>query len=113
MLEVAKRLRHSVRDIDTVARIGGDEFAVILEDIRNTMHVTPIAEKIRLELQQPIQIGNITCVVGGSIGIAMCPLHTTSKASLMKFADAAMYRSKRTKNCWTLHQDVSVKQVGA
>lgn len=68
--EVARRLRDCVRETDTVARIGGDEFVVLLESIHERAHAVQVADKIRAALQQPITIGQHTLQITPSIGAA-------------------------------------------
>jgi len=93
--EVARRLRHCVRDSDTVARIGGDEFVVLLESIQDPAHAQRVADKIRASLQQPLLIGPHTLQVTPSIGVAHYPEHGSSTDQLMGRADEAMYAVKR------------------
>lgn len=101
---VAERIRHQVRVSDTVARIGGDEFAVILTDISSTGDAVRIAEKIIDSLTQSFQIGEECRIVkiGMSIGIAMYPAHGRDAEALTKNADAAMYLAKQSGNCYRL-----------
>lgn len=102
--EISLRLRNTVRDIDTVARIGGDEFAVILEDVSTISKIPPIAEKLCQALQEPIEQLAEQPSVSASIGIAAYPDHALDKARLLKCADIAMYEAKQHKNAWHLYQ---------
>ncbi len=93
--EVAQRLRHCVRESDTVARIGGDEFVVLLECLQLPEHAALVAEKIRSALQQPLNIDGHRLSVVPSIGIALYPEHGEGEQQLLKYADQAMYVAKK------------------
>jgi diguanylate cyclase (GGDEF)-like protein/PAS domain S-box-containing protein len=93
--EVARRLSGCVREADTAARIGGDEFAVLLEDVHSLEDATRVAEKIFDALSLPVNAGNLTLRSIPSIGIAMYPQHGASAQHLLKYADAAMYQAKQ------------------
>lgn len=92
--EVARRLKQSVRETDTVARVGGDEFVVLLESIQLTEHVTAVAEKIRHVLNQPFKLQSQSLCILPSIGIALYPEHGLEGEQLLKHADDAMYCAK-------------------
>ena len=94
--EVANRLSASVRASDTVARVGGDEFVVVLEEIHATDDVAPIARKIVESLSIPIEIMDNTAKIGASIGVAMFPDDGSTIEEVNKAADAAMYRVKNS-----------------
>jgi len=91
LIEVAARLKLGVRPADTVARIGGDEFAVLCEDIDEAA-ASVVAARLRGLLRRPIDVHGHRVYVDASMGIAMCPPHDPSE--LMRFADAAMYEAK-------------------
>jgi len=94
--EVARRVSALLRRNDTFARIGGDEFAVILadpEDAENQAEI--VADKCRTAIRRPIDIGGMEISVGVSIGIAHFPGDGTTEADLLDRADSAMYRAKR------------------
>lgn len=92
--EVATRLNATVRENDTVSRIGGDEFTILLTDVRQTADVRVVAEKILHSLAKPIRIKGQDIVTTVSIGITMTPEDSTDVNTLMKNADLAMYRAK-------------------
>lgn len=92
--EVAARLRSCVRSSDTVARLAGDEFTVLLPEIGDEISANAVAEKILSEMQKPIDLGPESRVVTTSIGIAMYPRDGRDAETLMKHADAAMYSVK-------------------
>ena len=94
--QVALRLKESIRASDTLGRIGGDEFVVLIRDIANQADALAICETIKERLSQAIQIGAHTLTVHASFGIAIYPVHGESEFDLMKSADIAMYEVKRS-----------------
>ena len=92
---VASRLRDSVRKNDLVARFGGDEFAVLMENIRDNKDVAVIAEKMLALVGQNNPLRNRNLIVTPSIGIAVYPIASNDQDQLMEFADIAMYRAKK------------------
>jgi diguanylate cyclase (GGDEF)-like protein len=92
--EVARRLLDSVRESDTVARIGGDEFVVVLQGIQDQQEAAPSAQKILSALQYPFVVKGRELSVGASIGISCFPDDGEDMDSLLKKADAAMYHAK-------------------
>jgi len=101
--EVAKRLVSCVRDSDTVARMGGDEFTVIICNVRTPISIDRVAEKIVESLARPFMLNGKDRSISVSIGIALYPEHGTTPEQLVKMADAAMYLAKHSgKNCYRL-----------
>jgi len=94
LVEVARRLRDSVRDSDLVARLGGDEFVVALNDCDTANAAAHIAEKILANLAQPYQIEGNPLHTTPSIGISIYPHDGGDLDTLMKNADTAMYHAK-------------------
>jgi diguanylate cyclase (GGDEF)-like protein len=92
--EVAGRLTACVRHSDTVSRLGGDEFTLILQEIKDYEAVLPIADKILSALAQPIRFQNSINRITASIGIALFPDDSSQAHELLKRADAAMYHAK-------------------
>lgn len=93
--EVARRLVLCVRETDTVARIGGDEFVVLLESVQLSEQAEGVAEKIHRTLGQPMQLDGHCLHILPSIGIALYPEDGEDEQRLFKHADAAMYQAKR------------------
>ena len=94
LIEVARRLKASVRESDIVARLGGDEFVVVLTTMADNMNAAPVAEKILRALGHPYTIEGNELHSSPSIGIAVCPGDGMDGETLMKNADTAMYHAK-------------------
>ncbi|MDO8786623.1 MAG: diguanylate cyclase [Sulfuritalea sp.] len=97
---VAARIRRQVRGSDTVARVGGDEFTVILSDVARREDAETVARKIIAAVVTPFQIGSEKrrVEIGTSIGIALYPADGADAGALVKAADAAMYGAKQRGN---------------
>jgi diguanylate cyclase (GGDEF)-like protein/PAS domain S-box-containing protein len=93
--EVGKRLTALMRESDTVARIGGDEFAIVLTHVADGEVAGIIAGKIVAMLSEPCLLGGHRCQIGTSIGIALSPDHGDDVEPLIAAADHAMYQAKR------------------
>ena len=91
---IASRLRASVRGDDFVARIGGDEFCVLLQDIGDPREAAAVAQKLIHELGKSYRIGEHQVSSGASVGIACVPQDGEDVATLVRLADLAMYRAK-------------------
>ncbi|MBF0184407.1 MAG: diguanylate cyclase [Magnetococcales bacterium] len=94
LIEVVQRLQALIRKSDTLARMGGDEFAIILTNVTAPVFVEHVANKILSELTEPFIIQGEICRIGTSIGIALLPEHGQNSDSLLKQADHAMYTAK-------------------
>lgn len=92
---VSPRLRSRIRLSDTVARVGGDEFIAIVEDLSGELAAQSVAEALLTALEEPILLEGGRQTVSASIGIAMYPVDGTTTAELERHADQAMYRAKR------------------
>lgn len=92
--EAALRMQDCVRQSDTVARIGGDEFVVLLRCVENIKNARQVGEKLRLALCQPFDLAGRVLGISASIGIALYPEHGDDEIELAKQADLAMYRAK-------------------
>ncbi len=93
--EVASRLAGSVRQEDTVARFGGDEYVIILRNIKTQIKAKNAIKKILSALQPSYSINNKIIPIKASLGIAMCPVCGKDVVNLMKHADMAMYQTKK------------------
>lgn len=99
--EVGKRLSGVLRNNDLVCRIGGDEFAVILENVKDMRTPAMLAEKIIAAVSEPAMLQGHCVVVGASIGISACPDFAKDTSTLLQTADTAMYVAKgRNKNTY-------------
>lgn len=96
LTHVARSLAASVREIDTVARQGGDEFILVLPDIESEDEACEICTRIVERLRQPITIGQNTFTARASIGISTCPASGEEVSILLSHADAALYAAKRS-----------------
>jgi diguanylate cyclase (GGDEF)-like protein len=96
--EVADRLRGCLRDSDTVARFGGDEFAVIVERLADPADVHPTADRMVAAVRQPIAVGRQEATVTASVGIALNRPGDTAD-DILREADLAMYTAKTTGKC--------------
>jgi len=89
------RLKTLVREADTLSRLGGDEFVVLLEDLQDGQDAAHVAEKIIHALEKVLVIGNYPLHISASIGISLYPQDGKDAETLMKHADAAMYKAKK------------------
>ena len=96
LIGVAKRLSNCLRKTDTVARIGGDEFVAILEEISGEKEIRRLVSKIMVAVAAPESIDGIEHSLGASLGIALYPDDSTESMDLIDKADKAMYLAKRT-----------------
>ena len=102
---VAEHLQKSIRKADTLARMGGDEFTFIFENVTGTEDEEILARKIQAVFQQPFQSGGHILEVTASIGISLYPFDGEDAESLLKHADIAMYLAKRARNQARFYRD--------
>lgn len=95
LIKVSKRLKTRIREGDTIARIGGDEFVIVLDDISHQEEVLYMAERLLMALNEPIMLAGRKFFVGASMGIAMYPNDGEEPGVLLKNSDIAMYRAKQ------------------
>lgn len=94
LAEAAQRLHGALRASDTISRIGGDEFSILLPEVSGTEAVVSVAAKVLESLANPFQIDGHDLFVTASVGVSCYPTDGTDAESLLKSADAAMYRAK-------------------
>ncbi|MFZ2162664.1 MAG: EAL domain-containing protein [Sideroxyarcus sp.] len=94
LVDASQRILHCVRESDTVARMGGDEFVVILPDIEDPVSIERIAQKIIGKLASPFLLGEEKAFISASIGITCYPNDADNMETLLKNADQAMYVAK-------------------
>lgn len=95
LVTVAKRLMETVRASDTVARVGGDEFVLLIESFKNSDELVHLGRKLVSSISQPIAIGNgVNVQVGASVGFALWPKNGASMEDLLNVADQGMYDCK-------------------
>ena len=99
LIEVAGRLQSQCRQSDTVARIGGDEFVFILDDIRERSSVEMVAGKIMNAMVQPMRVNGHDLQISASIGIALYPDDSDDIEGVIKCADTALYKAKSEGRC--------------
>jgi len=92
----ALRLADTLRDVDTLARVGGDEFVVVLPGAMSESDIQLIARRMIAAMQLPFEIQGHMLYISASIGAAIFPLHGDSEVKLLAHADTAMYRAKET-----------------
>lgn len=93
--EVAQRIQDCLRESDTAARIGGDEFIVLLPTIETEQDSRKVGEKILHALNQPFDLAGHSLKISSSIGVAVYPEHGSNEKQLIKSADIAMYHAKK------------------
>ena len=109
LVEVARRLRHSLRASDLIARLGGDEFFVVLEQVQDLAAVERVINKLVAELLRPFDLpGGAKARIFASIGVSVFPDDAADAAALMDHADQAMYSAKKAgKNAYCLFSTIS------
>lgn len=93
--EVASRIALACRQDDTPARIGGDEFAVVLNGASSAAEIRAVAERVAATVCQPAVIGHHVLDISASVGFAVCPTDGTSSDALLRYADLALYEAKQ------------------
>ena len=91
---IAQQLKAYLRAEDTIARFGGDEFVILLDDINSPQNAIQIAERILADCQTPLMLDDYQLFIGMSIGVVVDTAHYTDASELIRDADLAMYRAK-------------------
>jgi diguanylate cyclase (GGDEF)-like protein len=94
LVEVARRLERCLRDVDTAARFGGDEFAILLDGVDEIRDATRVADRIHAALAAPIELDGVEVTISASIGIALVDTDYERSEDLLRDADTALYRAK-------------------
>ncbi|HOJ01170.1 MAG TPA: sensor domain-containing diguanylate cyclase [Anaerolineaceae bacterium] len=111
LIEVGKRLQKVTRASDTVARIGGDEFVILGEDLSSSNDVNLVGKKILSAFSEPIVYDHNTVQITPSIGVSIYPVDSGEMEELMHFADVSLYRAKEQGNTFNVYQDGTGKQL--
>ncbi|MBL0923907.1 MAG: EAL domain-containing protein [Sphingomonadaceae bacterium] len=99
--QVAERISSVVETIGFAARIGGDEFAIVIQNLNDENNAASISTKLLARIGEPYSIGGVEQLIGASIGIALIPEDGTSADELLRLADLAMYEAKSSgRNCY-------------
>ncbi len=103
--EIGRRLRAEVRESDTVARWGGDEFTCILEDLASSEAAEHMAQKILASMAEPVRVQGEEVRITISLGYSLFPLHSEEQETLLRYADMALYRAKGTKRNFRVYDE--------
>jgi len=94
LIEVSKRIKSCLREHDTLARFGGDEFVVLLENLKSHRLATQVCKRVNEKLAEPFELDNNFFHISSSIGVSIYPRDDTSSGELIRKADLAMYHAK-------------------
>lgn len=112
LIEVARRLESTVRNEDTISRIGGDEFSLLLGDIKSTAKCYELLERIIRSVSATYYIDGQAINISASVGVSLCPLDNVELDVLLRHADQAMYRAKQQgKNNYQLFDVKEAQQI--
>ena len=112
LLEVSKRMRENLRSSDTLSRLGGDEFAIILNNLVDVKDITKIMEHGMDAFKLPFNIENNTLHISMSIGVSIYPYDGETSHTLLKNADAAMYKAKQSgRNRYSFYDEEMTKKA--
>jgi diguanylate cyclase (GGDEF)-like protein/PAS domain S-box-containing protein len=110
LVDVSKRILSYTRDYDTVARLSGDEFSLLIPDIVHIDEVIYIIERIKSLFDKPFMLNETAVNLTASIGVSIYPDDSYAEEELIKYADTAMYKAKAIgKNCYQLY-DINMKE---
>jgi len=113
LITVAERLLECAGENDVVARMGGDEFAVLMKSMQSPDDIEKLSDKLRQNITKAIMVDGMECHVGTSIGFSVYPDVVSSAQELLKCADHAMYRDKLRKLAREMRQVDSKDKDGA
>lgn len=107
LVEFASRLKHSLREFDSVTRMGGDEFFLLVPEIESDTQIISMAERLLEKVRAPFQIGKAAITPACSLGIALYPPHAATAEALIGSSDRALYVAKKLgKNRYAVAQDL-------
>ncbi|RYZ31621.1 MAG: diguanylate cyclase, partial [Sphingobacteriales bacterium] len=113
LIHLAQRMKNTLREGDTLARIGGDEFVVVITDLHHTSDCHLLLTRLLQAAAEPVELDNLVLEVSASIGVTLYPQDGSDPEQLLRHADQAMYLAKQAgKNCYHLFdiaKDVAVK----
>ncbi len=104
LCQIADRLQNVVRETDTVARFGGDEFMILLTEIAVVQDLEPVIQKILQVFKDPYQVEQRQLKLSASLGVSSYPQHSHDPETLIRFADIAMYESKKSGMAYSLYE---------
>ncbi len=112
LVQVGNRLQHIIRSNDTLSRLGGDEFTIIVDTLKAPYQASILAQKVLDIFDEPFDIGVANVISSCSIGISLSPDDTTDPHDLLKYADIAMYRSKNIgRNSFHFYTEEMTREV--
>lgn len=110
--QTAERLKNCVRETDTVARYSGDEFVLVLVDMTHDRDAHALAEKVIKRIAEPFHLNGSVIHIGVSIGIVLYPDHDADAATLLRYADLAMYQAKTAgRNTYRQYESAMTEQI--
>jgi diguanylate cyclase (GGDEF)-like protein len=101
--QVEPRLRGALRAGDTIARLGADEFGILLADVSGTDGATDVVSRVRQAMEQPFLVDDVPVAVEATVGVALFPDHADNIDELLQKADVALHAAKATKAGWQLY----------
>ena len=105
LVQAARRMRAALRSGDFLGRLGGDEFTVLLPQVRHSAEIEQLLHRLRDTLAEPFQVNSYTVQMGVSIGVACYPADAEDGETLMRYADMAMYQAKAAgRNTYAVYQ---------
>lgn len=109
LIMASQRIQNCVRSNDIVARMGGDEFAILLEMVNMPQQAVEVADSIVASVAKPYQVKDKELSIGASVGISLYPVHGTNTEDLLKNADLALYSAKERRGQATLYNPAAIQ----